>query len=368
MTALISCKKTNQRLTEFLVASAGIEAGMEYNTQVYANAVRPIQASRLVDALKEADQAKRNLTVTHTAIKFRQISYLGSRGNLEEQELQCARDRSILSTSGPGSLEEVHAQQVVEAEIVIEALAYIKANTPGAAPGGNAQPLIQPTPTAIQPPPALLPIQPTPTAIQPPPAFQLPVMTVPPPARPSPRPGPSGRQPPVSEVCAPASNQAFGVVVMFNEDKFKSTRNQWDVGCIISVTRGADNQARRAVVAVERPQNKEGQYDLVTHDRAVSKLVPIDLIADQIKRILPVDITKYPKADLVDDEHPQPQRDDPTDYLERPPDDLAVKETPSKSTSDKVNTQKVPIAIQHQGDNTKSMIQQRISSSPNHGD
>jgi hypothetical protein len=160
------------------------------------------------------------------------------------------------------------------------------------------------------------------------------------------------------------------MVVMFNEDKFKSTRNQWDVGRIVSVTRGADNQARRAVVAVERPQNKEGQYDLVTHDRAVSKLVPIDLIADQIKRILPVNITKYPKADLVDDEHPQPQRDDPTDYLERPPDDLAiaVKETPSKSTSDEVDTQKIPVANQHQGEITKSMIHQRISSSPNHGD
>jgi hypothetical protein len=121
-----------------------------------------------------------------------------------------------------------------------------------------------------------------------------------------------------------------------------------------------NNQARRAVVAVERPQNKEGQYDLVTHDRAVSKLVPIDLIADQVKRILPIDITKYPKADLLDDEHPQPQRDGPID-LERPSDDLAlaVKKAPD---------QKIPIAIQHQGNDTKSMIQQRISSSPNHGD
>jgi hypothetical protein len=42
MTALISCKKTNQRLTELLVTLHGIEAGMEYNTQVYANAVRLI--------------------------------------------------------------------------------------------------------------------------------------------------------------------------------------------------------------------------------------------------------------------------------------------------------------------------------------
>jgi hypothetical protein len=94
------------------------------------------------------------------------------------------------------------------------------------------------------------------------------------------------------------------MVVMFNEDKIKSTRNQWDVGRIVSITRGADNQARRAVVAVERPQNKEGQYDLVTHDRAINKLVPIDLLADQVQRILPVDITKYPAADLAKDEHP----------------------------------------------------------------
>jgi hypothetical protein len=72
-----------------------------------------------VNVLKEADQARRNLNVTRTAIKFRQISFLGSRSNIEDQQLQRARDNSILSTSGPGGLEEIHAQQVIEAEIVI---------------------------------------------------------------------------------------------------------------------------------------------------------------------------------------------------------------------------------------------------------
>jgi hypothetical protein len=161
------------------------------------------------------------------------------------------------------------------------------------------------------------------------------------------------------------------MVVMFNEDNFKSTRNQWDVGRIVSLTRGADNQARKAVVTVERPQNKEGQYDLVTHERAVNKLVPIDLIADQVQRILPVDITKYPAADLAKDEHPQPQRDDPIDCLEQPPEDvaIAVGRTPTKSTSNKVNTQKIPIATQHQNKDTiKSMTQKRVSSTPNHGE
>jgi hypothetical protein len=87
------------------------------------------------------------------------------------------------------------------------------------------------------------------------------------------------------------------LVVLFTEDKLKSTRNQWDVGRIVSVKLGADGQARRAVVAVQRPQNKEDQFDLVTHDRAINKLVPIDLIAEQVQRILPVDITNYPKPD-----------------------------------------------------------------------
>jgi hypothetical protein len=42
MTALISCEATNRRLSEFLLTLATIEAGMEYNTQVYSNAVRPV--------------------------------------------------------------------------------------------------------------------------------------------------------------------------------------------------------------------------------------------------------------------------------------------------------------------------------------
>jgi hypothetical protein len=92
------------------------------------------------------------------------------------------------------------------------------------------------------------------------------------------------------------------LVVMFNEDKFKSTRNQWDVGRIVSVKYGNDGQARKAIVAVERPQNTKKQYDLVTHLRSVSKLVPIDLIAEQVATILPMDISKYPLADWEGDE------------------------------------------------------------------
>jgi hypothetical protein len=55
------------------------------------------------------------------------------------------------------------------------------------------------------------------------------------------------------------------MVLMFHEDKLKSTRNQWDVGHIVEVTKGSDGQARRALVAVERPQNSLYQYDTVTH-------------------------------------------------------------------------------------------------------
>jgi hypothetical protein len=92
------------------------------------------------------------------------------------------------------------------------------------------------------------------------------------------------------------------LVVVFNDDKFKSTRNQWDLGRIISVTKGADGQARKAEIAVERPQNTKKQYHVVTHTRPINKLVPIDLIKDQVSKILPVDITNYPKADYADED------------------------------------------------------------------
>jgi hypothetical protein len=90
------------------------------------------------------------------------------------------------------------------------------------------------------------------------------------------------------------------MVLMFNEDKLKSTRNQWDVGRIVSVTLGSDKQARKAIVAVERPQNTKKEYNLVTHLRSVNKLVPIDLISDQVARILPVDLSKYPLVETDD--------------------------------------------------------------------
>jgi hypothetical protein len=148
------------------------------------------------------------------------------------------------------------------------------------------------------------------------------------------------------------------LVVMFNEDKLKSTRNHWDVGRIVSVTRGTDNQARRAVVAVERPQNKKDQYDLVTHDRAVSKLVPIDLIAEQVQRILPVDITKYPRADLTVleiGEDPRPQAD------------AVVEEVGQEEAMDNSENKQAQKAIQPQvGNSTKSMTPTRVSSTPNH--
>jgi hypothetical protein len=150
------------------------------------------------------------------------------------------------------------------------------------------------------------------------------------------------------------------LVVMFNEDKLKSTRNHWDVGRIVSVTRGTDNQARRAVVAVERPQNKKDQYDLVTHDRAVSKLVPIDLIAEQVQRILPVDITKYPKADLTAleiGEDPRPQAD------------AVVEEVGQEEAVDNSENKQAIQAIQPKIENsTKSMTSTRVSSTPNHGE
>lgn len=96
------------------------------------------------------------------------------------------------------------------------------------------------------------------------------------------------------------------LVVIFCDDKLKSTRNQWDVGRIVSVKLGADGQVRKAEVAVERPQNTKNQFNTVTHLRPVNKLVPIDLIADQVAHILPVDVTKYPprvetESDLEDE-------------------------------------------------------------------
>jgi hypothetical protein len=73
----------------------------------------------------------------------------------------------------------------------------------------------------------------------------------------------------------------------------------------------------------------------VTHERAVNKLVPIDLIADQVQQILPMDITKYPKADLEDDQDPRPQVDAP---------------------------------IETEMAKTKSMTPKWVNSSPNHGE
>jgi hypothetical protein len=83
-----------------------------------------------------------------------------------------------------------------------------------------------------------------------------------------------------------------------------------------------------------KKRGAKGQYDLVTHERAVNKLVPIDLIADQVQQILPMDITKYPKADLEDDQDPRPQVDAP---------------------------------IETEMAKTKSMTPKWVNSSPNHG-
>jgi hypothetical protein len=41
---------------------------------------------------------------------------------------------------------------------------------------------------------------------------------------------------------------------------------------------------------------------VVTHLRPVNKLVFIDLIKDQVTRILSMDLTKYPKADVEEDQ------------------------------------------------------------------
>jgi hypothetical protein len=57
MKALIGCEKTDRRLTDLLALVDGVEAAMDYHTQVYANPVRPVQVVRAVDVLKEADQA-----------------------------------------------------------------------------------------------------------------------------------------------------------------------------------------------------------------------------------------------------------------------------------------------------------------------
>jgi hypothetical protein len=87
------------------------------------------------------------------------------------------------------------------------------------------------------------------------------------------------------------------IVLMFNDDKLKSTRNQWDVGRILSVVTGSDGKVRKANVVVERPQNTLTQYDTVTHLRPVNRLVPIDLVANQVEKIFPVDLSKYPRRE-----------------------------------------------------------------------
>jgi hypothetical protein len=93
---------------------------------------------------------------------------------------------------------------------------------------------------------------------------------------------------------------------MFNDDKLKSTRNQWDVGRILSVVTGTDGQARNAHVIVQRPQNTENQYQTVAHLRPVNKLVPIDIVADQVAKILPLDLSKYPLPEIESDNDENP--------------------------------------------------------------
>jgi hypothetical protein len=96
------------------------------------------------------------------------------------------------------------------------------------------------------------------------------------------------------------------MVLMFNDDKLKSTRNQWDVGRILSVVTGKDGQARKAHVIVQRPQNTEHQYQTVAHLRPVNKLVPIDIVADQVAKILPLDLSKYPLPEVESDNDENP--------------------------------------------------------------
>jgi hypothetical protein len=117
------------------------------------------------------------------------------------------------------------------------------------------------------------------------------------------------------------------MVLMFHEDKLKSTRNQWDVGRIVEITKGADGQARRALIAVERPQNSLDQYNTVTHWRSVNKLVPIDIVADQVTRILPFDLTKYPRRVSPDKDEPRQEQ-----YAE-----ISVSEDDLNSDKDGIN-------------------------------
>jgi hypothetical protein len=71
---------------------------------------------RAVEVLKESEQAKRNINVTTTAIKFRQISYLHSRQQAEEQEVQRSRERNNASTN---VVAEENNRQEIEGEVVM---------------------------------------------------------------------------------------------------------------------------------------------------------------------------------------------------------------------------------------------------------
>lgn len=75
MVGLVDCERTFIRLGELLALASDIEIKMANHMNAYADAVRPFVVTRAVEALQEADLAKKRLETTRTNLKFRQISY-----------------------------------------------------------------------------------------------------------------------------------------------------------------------------------------------------------------------------------------------------------------------------------------------------
>jgi hypothetical protein len=116
MLGLVDCERTFIRLGELLTLANDIEIKMANHTRAYADAVRPFVVTRAVEALQEADVAKRKLETTRTNLKFCQISYQHSQDTRGDMALQRARERATVSTD---NLEDSRNQQRIENDITM---------------------------------------------------------------------------------------------------------------------------------------------------------------------------------------------------------------------------------------------------------
>jgi hypothetical protein len=98
LTTLPDCERTFLRWGELLLMSMDVEKGMNTQTKAYADSVRPVSVSRAVQAIKEADHARKNLEDTRTVIKVKQMTYLHSKDTVGETALLRSKERSDQST------------------------------------------------------------------------------------------------------------------------------------------------------------------------------------------------------------------------------------------------------------------------------